>query len=105
MPFVKRNESGDIVAVSQEAGPGFIEELPNSNKEIQAFGIQLRSNPESIETTDQDFIRVLEDVVQLLIEKGVIIFTELPQSAQDKISLRQRLRTKLSNQLHLIDDD
>jgi hypothetical protein len=55
--------------------------------------------------TDLEFVRVLEDVVQLLIDKGVILFTDLPDSAQQKIMLRQQLRSKFSGKLDLIGDD
>ena len=50
-------------------------------------------------------MRVLEDVVQLLIDKGVILFTDLPESAQEKMLYRQRLRSKMGGNLNLIGDD
>ena len=52
-----------------------------------------------------DFVRVLEDVVQLLVDKGVILFTDLPESAQEKMLYRQRLRSSIKNNLNLIGDD
>jgi len=42
--------------------------------------------------SDQDFIRVLEDVVYLLVDKKTIKLTDLPQSAQDKIKARKDKR-------------
>ena len=48
---------------------------------------------------------MLEDVVDLLISKGVILFTELPDSAQQKIMNRQQLRTELGAALDLLGDD
>ena len=52
-----------------------------------------------------DFVRVLQDVVQLLVDKGVILFTDLPESAQEKMLYRQRLRSKMGGNLNLIGDD
>ena len=105
MPYVKRDAAGRVVAVSLESAPGFIEELEQDSAEITALlgGGHDRETP--IGHTDQDFVRVLEDVVQLLIDKGVILFTDLPPSAQAKIMRRQRLRSELAGKLDLIGDD
>ena len=102
MPYVKRDEQGRVVAISLEASDGFSEELDAGSAELAAFAAAPTS---SLEETDQDFVRVLEDVVQLLIDKGIILFTDLPQSAQDKILRRQQLRSRLGERLDLIGDD
>jgi hypothetical protein len=44
-------------------------------------------------------------VVELLIAKGVILFTELPADAQQKILRRQRLRAQVGDLQNLIGDD
>ncbi len=102
MPYIKRDEQGRVVAVSLEPAPGFDEQVNNNAPELSTF---IALPAASLEDTDQDFIRVLEDVVELLIDKGLILFTELPQSAQDKIMRRQRLRSEMSGRLDLIGDD
>ena len=104
MPFVKRDEQGAVIALSQIQEPGFDEELPTGSPELADF-MQAMDASSSIDATDQGFIRVLEDVVELLIEKGVILFTDLPESAQEKVMLRQQLRSKLGSKLDLIGDD
>jgi len=104
MPFVKRDDHGAIQAVSQELAPGFSEELPGTSVELAAFLHQMEITS-SIDATDQDFVRVLEDVVELLISKGIILFTDLPESAQEKVMLRQKLRSELGAKLDLIGDD
>ena len=90
MPFVKRDGVGNVIAISQEPGSEFDEELPNDD-------------PAS--ATDQDLIRVVEDVVELLISKGLILFTELPADAQQKIMRRQKLRSEMGSVLNLIGKD
>ena len=105
MPFVKRDETGAIVAVSQQSSPEFGEEVSAEDAGVQVFLAGLEASNSVLDETDQDFIRVLEDVVQLLIDKGVILFTDLPESAQVKIMRRQNLRSKLSGSLDLIGDD
>lgn len=102
MPYVKRDEQGRVVAVSLEHGDGFEEEVAADAPELSVFA----ANPAaSLDETDQDFVRVLEDVVQLLIDKGIILFTDLPASAQEKIMRRQQLRSELGERLDLIGED
>ncbi len=105
MPFVKRNKHGAVIAVSQEKSRKFVEELPDDDLELGGFLSGVGGNSVSLSATDQDFVRVLEDVVELLIAKGVILFTDLPDSAQQKIMRRQQLRTELGDKLDLLGDD
>lgn len=105
MPYVKRDKQGSIVAVSQEPGPGFAEELREDDLAVAEFLTRVSGQDSSLGATDQDLIRVLEDLVELLIGKGVILFTELPESAQAKIMRRQHLRSELGGKLDLIGDD
>ena len=104
MPYVKRDEAGALIAISRTQQEGFSEELSSDSAELAAF-LEEDGGEKSIAATDQDFVRVLEDVVQLLIDKGVILFTDLPDSAQEKIMLRQQLRSELVGKLDLIGDD
>ena len=78
MPFVKRNELGAIVAVSHDSHSGFEEEVSSGNPDLAGFLNSVDGGESALSATDQDFVRVLEDVVQLLIDKGVILFTDLP---------------------------
>jgi hypothetical protein len=48
---------------------------------------------------------VLEDVVDLLIAKGLVLFTELPADAQQKILRRQAMRSEAGNLQDLISKD
>ena len=50
-------------------------------------------------------VRVLEDLIEMLTAKGIILFTELPESAQQKILLRKRLRKDRTNSLDLLGED
>jgi hypothetical protein len=105
MPFVKRDADGILTAVSQEAGSGFTEELPADDPAIATFFAGVGSEASPLDATDQDLIRVLEDVVDLLIAKGVILFTELPVDAQQKIMRRQQMRSEIGSRLNLIGED
>ncbi len=105
MVYVKRDSRGAIVAVSQQADGQCQEAVDPGDPAVRAFMAALAEDQSRLDATDQDFVRVLEDVVELLIAKGLILFTELPDSAQQKIMNRQRLRSELSRALDLIGDD
>jgi hypothetical protein len=109
VPYVKRSENGEILAVSQTEDLGFDEELQLGDAELSNFLIGLEVGASAMEAADKRFIRVLEDVVQLLIDTRVILFTDLPPLAQEEILYRQRLRSALSIQqdsgLDLIGED
>ncbi len=44
------------------------------------------------------------DVIEIMIDKGLILITDLPEAAQEKLMERQRLREKLVF-LHQLPDD
>lgn len=105
MPFVKRDDTGIIVAVSQLEATGFEEEVAVSDERLVEFLGDLNAGSSLLDSSDQDFIRVLDDVVELLINKGIILFTDLPDSAQQKVMRRQRMRDELHDKLNLIGND
>jgi hypothetical protein len=105
MPFVKRDKHGRVIAVSDQPGAGCDEELPKGDEAIAAFLDRLGSEVSPLETSDHDLIRVLEDLVDLLIAKGLILFTDLPVDAQQKIMHRQQMRHELGSRLDLIEED
>ncbi|MCO5356943.1 hypothetical protein [Acidovorax kalamii] len=62
-------------------------------------------NPNPLSETDASLARVTEDLINLLVERGVIRFTDLPQAAQDKLLARQQTRSHLANSLRLLSDE
>ncbi|WP_062059745.1 hypothetical protein [Cellvibrio sp. OA-2007] len=102
--YVKRNQSGEIVSISKVAEREFTESLGDDAPEILQF-LQSEKSAEqlALEQTDQAMARVLEDVVSLLVEQGVIRFTDLPAIAQDKLLARRELRGKRQG-IQLLDD-
>ncbi|NQX87327.1 MAG: tryptophan synthase subunit beta like protein [Halioglobus sp.] len=105
MPYVKRDEQGRIITVSETAGPGVSEELPADDPAVAAFFEKVTGHASHLAASDLDLIRVLEDVVELLIDKGTILFTELPNDAQQKILRRQQLRARVGDLQNLISND
>ena len=77
MAFVKRNEAGEVVAVSQLAEPGMTEEVSAEDAEVKQFFASIHPEKPSLDASDDDFIRVLEDVVELL-RKALSLQVRLP---------------------------
>jgi len=55
--------------------------------------------------SDTSLVRVLEDLIDVLITRGVIQFTDLPEAAQAKLLERRETRANLSNRLLLLPTD
>lgn len=105
MPYVHRNATGKICAVSEQAFEQCDEWIDDSSAELSAFLQSMDTAKERMEQTDLSFVRVLEDVIDLLIAKNTIMLTELPDAAQRKIAERQHLRKSLRPHLDLLDDE
>lgn len=105
--FVKRDSEGRISAVSREPLAGFEEELKADSAELVALLAAQGggdSRQQELTETDLELVRVIEDLIDLLIDRGVITFTDLPEAAQEKLSKRQSLRLQHRG-LNLLDDD
>lgn len=96
MPYVSRNSDGAITAVHVEQNPAAPEYIEPSAPELRKF-LDNVSTASELQQSDQAFIRVLEDVIYLLIDKGVIVLTDLPVAAQRKLSSRRSLRGSSSD--------
>ena len=105
MPYIKRDAQGTIVAVSQEVSDGFDELIELELEELNSFLAQWHSEKSGLIEADAGFIRVLEDVIDVLIDKNIIRFTDLPEAARQKMQQRQRLREDLSPSLDLLFDE
>ena len=93
MPYVRRNAEGRIVALLAEAEPDATELLPTSHMEVLAF-LDIGSEAAAFGLLDVDFVRVTEDLIHTLIEKGVLQFTDLPADARRKLQARESFRAR-----------
>ena len=99
MPFVKRDDEGAILAVVNDDGGQGWEEVPPEDEELAQFLYQ--NHPDSAKKrelveSDLGLARVMEDLIDLLIEKGTFMFTELPEMAQKKLLARRGLRKEFA---------
>ena len=105
MPYVKRDEAGQLISVSLSQESEEQEFIEADNAQLAAFFEDARASADSLRESDSDLVRVLEDLIERLTAKGIILFTELPESAQQKILLRKQLRKDRSNALDLLGDE
>jgi hypothetical protein len=79
--FVVRDRDGKVTGLSAD---GVGEAASIDDPDVQAFMREL----------DIDLVRVLEDVIDLLVAGGVFRFTDLPDSAQQKLLFRKSMRSQ-----------
>ncbi len=54
--------------------------------------------------SDAGLARVTEDLIDILITRGLIQFTDFPPAAQAKLLQRRQTREMMANRLKLMDD-
>ena len=94
MPYVKRDEQGRIIAVNLEPGDDLME-VPSGSPELLEFMRRMGLEQSTLEQSDMRLVRVLEDLIDLLIARDVIRFTDLPLPAQEKLMERRSMRQTL----------
>lgn len=102
--YIKRDKEGGISAISQELTNDINEFIASDAIELQTYIQSLKPTQAlSLEQSDQAMARVLEDVVNLLVDQGTIRFTDLPEAAQTKLLSRRELRGQRQG-MNLLDD-
>lgn len=100
MPYIRRSSAGTISALLNDPAADAQEFLPATEQEVCDFlGIPTVNNFVGL---DSDFIRVMEDLLDVLLEKGLLRLTDLPQQAQRKLLARKDMRRKMNGALDLL---
>lgn len=111
MPYVSRDTSGLVTGLYLKQQPNVTEFLPNDHPDIlRFFGGTLPQNITNhalmdLTQSDIDFIRVIEDLVDVLISKNVITFTDLPSKVREKIVNRNDARGRLAGSNDIVVND
>ena len=98
MLYVRRDENGHIVAILREPADGADQPLSPTDPEVARFLSANGSDDltrEYLAQSDHALIRVVEDLIYLLVDKNVILFTELPPEAQRKLAGRREARSRM----------
>jgi F0F1-type ATP synthase delta subunit len=98
MPYVLLDENNHIVAVYTENVDGAVEVAPDDPalKEFIYRNHPEEEQREKLLKSDLTLARVMEDLIDVLIEKGVIMFTDFPEAAQKKLLERRGFRKEFS---------
>lgn len=103
--YVRRDSEGVIVSVSRVPAPGYDERCAATHPDIAAFIHAIAPAGAALAASDLGFIRVIEDLIDVLIEKEVLRLTDLPENAQAKLVSRRHMRTSLRSLSLLGDSD
>ncbi|HAF01440.1 MAG TPA: hypothetical protein DCO68_03360 [Methylophilaceae bacterium] len=106
MAYVLKNEQGEIVAAStnESLGDGWQQIEPNDKAYLAFLEAQLNSHS-AFRESDIQLARVLEDLINILIERNLVQFTDFPSAAQKRLNDRQSMRRNNHKRLRLLDDD
>ena len=107
MPFVSRNAEGAITGVFNKPTPIAQEELDLDDTELRRY-LESGSASEAqgaLAASDREMARIVEDLIDVLIAKNVVNFTDFPPEAQKKMLRRQGLRRNLSPLRDLVGDE
>jgi len=109
MPFVSRDDQGKISGVTETADPKFPEEIsadhPDLIRYVTAAALSSQAIRDELAQSDFKMVRLVDDLIDLLIDRGVIQFTDLPQAAGEKYLQRQSARHRLQTWSSLIVDE
>ncbi|MDZ7589845.1 MAG: hypothetical protein U5L05_03970 [Rubrivivax sp.] len=103
MPYVFRAADGTLASLHRQAPGHPCEFLDPEHPEVQDF--LGPSGADAYERLDADFIRVLEDLIDVLLRRQVIAITDLPAEAQKKLYMRKGHRKAMPlSELNLLGD-
>jgi hypothetical protein len=93
MPFVKRDHSGRITALFDKAQPDAAEMLPAHSPEVTLFLYGPPSDrARDMLASDLELVRVIEDLIEVMVGKNVIQFSDLPDAVRQKVFVRKEKR-------------
>lgn len=95
MLYVARDSEGRIKEIYPVPVAEAKEALPADNPDVLQF-IHNRWRDNELESLDREFVRVIEDTIELLITKNLILFTDLPPMVQQKLLRRRQVRQQTS---------
>ncbi len=102
MPYIQRNDHQQISALIDEASADS-EFLSSSHPEVLDFLARcdvrldgsMNDQQPSMLKADLGMIRVIEDVIDLLVARNVILFSDLPAAVQTKLLAQKGRREQM----------
>ena len=107
MLYVKHDENNNIIDLRFSKMDGYTE-TSLFDDEIAKF-LHNSKNEDLIKDVlkrlDLEMVRVTEDMVDVMIEKNILLFTDLPEPVQNKLLFKKSLRQLLNPQISLIEEE
>lgn len=100
MPYVHRDALGRIESIHRQPQPGATEFLEPGDPQLQAFFGE-DAQPQTFTDLDAAFVRVAEDLLEVLLAKNLVTITDLPPHAQAKLLARRAARDRLAGSVTL----
>lgn len=101
MPYLERDASGSVIRLHAEATEQNFEFVPAAHPDVKQFLEQAPADAAAdharrqMAELDSSMIRVLEDLLDVLLQKHIIMLTDLPPEAQKKLLSRKAARQTL----------
>jgi hypothetical protein len=108
MPYVSRDENGNIVGIFRSPMSGASEELAAEDPEVIQFLSDSGSSEQlkwELFVSDLLMGRLVEDLIDVMIQKNLMNITDLPGGAQRKLMRRRHLREKMQAADGLLTDE
>ena len=105
MLYAKRDKNGHVIALQTEETDQFNEQVSTDSPEVLEFLGKHSENTNLkrlLNESDTKLARVVEDLIELLVDKNLIMLTELPEAAQLKLVSRRRVRNAMQGDVHLM---
>jgi len=108
MIYIHRNEHNKITDLKFSPVAGYEEQASLFDEEIKAFLKDANNEAlikETLSNLDLEMVRVIEDMIDLFIDKGLMMFTDLPVPVQNKLLFKRNIRNHLTNNSILNEDE
>lgn len=106
MPYIQRNAQGEVVGLSKASDDPAAEFLMSYHPDVVAFLAEgsAAQDDQFSPLTDLEMVRVIEDLVDLLIARNVIVLTDLPTAVQKKLLRQRNRRSTLFGGVSMVED-
>ena len=108
MLYIKLSENDEITDIEFTPKAG-LNEISLHDPKFSQY-IQNSENSDEIiqkvlNNLDLDMVRVIEDVIDILIDKNIMLFTDLPDPVQNKILFKKTIRNLSNKNTTIIEDE
>lgn len=95
MLYIKLTENEEIEEIDFYPKTG-LQEISLHDPKLSQYIHNSENSEEIVQTVlnglDLDMVRVIEDVIDILIDKNIMLFTDLPTPVQNKILFKKTIR-------------